>query len=69
MFKEDKLKHIVVSAIIMVILAIFLPKWIAAIVTLSISIGKELYDKYSGKGYAEWKDLFADIIGILIGIF
>jgi hypothetical protein len=68
LFREDKLKHIVVSAIIMVALSLVLPKWIAAIITLSIGIGKEVYDKVSKKGCAEWKDLVADCIGILIGV-
>lgn len=65
---EDKLKHIVVSAIIMVTLNLILPTWIAALITLSIGIGKEVYDKVSGKGCAEWKDLLADLVGILIGV-
>ena len=65
---EDKLKHIVVSAIIAVALNIFLPWWVAAILTLAIGVGKEVYDKVSGKGHPEWKDLLADLVGILIGI-
>ena len=67
-FKEDKLKHIVISAVIMVLLSLFLPKLIAAIITLAIGIGKELYDKYTGKGCAEWEDLLSDLVGIAIGI-
>lgn len=35
---------------------------------LAVSIGKELYDKYSGKGNAEWEDLVADLVGIAIGL-
>ena len=65
---EDKLKHIVVSAIIAVSLNLFLPWWVAAILTLCVGIGKEVYDKVSGKGNPEWKDLAADLIGILIGV-
>lgn len=65
---EDKLKHVVVSAIIAVALNLFLPWWIAGLITLSIGIGKEVYDKVSGKGCAEWKDLLADLIGIIIGV-
>ena len=64
----DKYKHIVVSAIIAVTLNLFLPWWGAALITLAIGIGKEVYDKVRGKGYAEWKDLLADLVGILIGI-
>lgn len=64
----DKYKHIVVSAIITVVLNLILSWWVAGLVTLSIGVGKEVYDKVSGKGCAEWKDLLADVIGILIGI-
>lgn len=64
----DKLKHIVVSAIIMVIFNLFLPTYMAAIITFAIGIGKEVYDKTTNKGCPEWKDLLADIIGIIIGI-
>lgn len=64
----DKYKHIVVSAIIAVALNLFLPWWVAALITLAIGVGKEVYDKVSGKGCAEWKDLLADLVGILIGV-
>ena len=64
----DGLKHIVVSAIIITILNIFLPMWLSATITLVIGVGKELYDKISGKGCAEWKDIVCDIIGIVIGV-
>lgn len=68
MIGEDKLKHIVVSATIAVALNLFLPWWVAALITLAIGVGKEVYDKVSGKGCAEWKDLLADLVGILIGV-
>lgn len=64
----DKYKHIVVSAIIAVALNLFLTWWVAGLVTLAIGVGKEVYDKVSGKGCAEWSDLAADVVGILIGI-
>lgn len=65
---EDKLRHIVVSAIIAVALNLILPWWVAGILTLCIGVGKEVYDKVSGKGHPEWKDLLADLVGILIGV-
>lgn len=65
---EDKLKHIVISAIIAVALNLFLPWWVAVLITLAIGVGKEVYDKVSGKGCAEWGDLIADLVGILIGV-
>ena len=64
----DKYKHIVVSAIICVALKLFLPWWVAALITLAIGVGKEVYDKVSGKGCAEVKDIVCDIVGILIGV-
>ena len=68
MIGEDKLKHVVVSAIITVVLNLFLPWWAAALIILAIGISKEVYDKTTNKGCAEWEDLLADVIGIIIGI-
>lgn len=65
---NDKLKHALVSAAIAAILSLFLSWWGAALITLAIGIGKEVYDKVSGKGCAEWLDLLADVVGIIIGI-
>ena len=64
----DKYKHIVVSAIIAVALNLLLPWWVAGLVTLAIGVGKEVYDKVSGKGCCEVKDIVCDIVGILIGV-
>ena len=64
----DKYKHIVVSAVIATALSLFFPWWVAALVTLAIGVGKEVYDKVSGKGRAEWGDLLADVVGIIIGV-
>jgi Na+-translocating ferredoxin:NAD+ oxidoreductase RnfD subunit len=65
---EDKLKHIVVSAIIAVALNLFLPWLAAAGIAFAIGVGKEVYDMVSGKGCSEWGDLLADVVGIIIGI-
>lgn len=67
-FTEDKLKHVIVSAVVMVMLSLVLPKWVAVIATLSIGVSKEVYDKVSKRGCAEWKDLLADCIGVIIGL-
>lgn len=65
---EDKLKHIVASAIIAVVLSLFFPWWVAAGITFAVGVGKEVYDMMSGKGCSEWGDLLADVVGIIIGI-
>jgi hypothetical protein len=66
--EKDKLLHIVISAIIMVLLGLILPTWAAALTTLCVGIGKEIYDKVSGKGCPELMDIVYNCIGILIGI-
>jgi uncharacterized protein YfiM (DUF2279 family) len=33
-----------------------------------ISIGKEIYDRRTGKGCAEWKDIACDLVGIIVGV-
>lgn len=65
---SDKLLHVVASAVIMVVLGLALPTWVAALATLLVGIGKEVYDKVTGKGCCEWMDLVCDCIGILIGV-
>ena len=64
---SDWMMHVILSSIIVTLLSLVLPKWVAAIITLTIGIGKEVYDKVSKKGWAEWKDIICDIIGIIIG--
>lgn len=65
---SDGMMHVILSAFICAILNIVLPWELAGMITFAIGIGKELYDKYSKKGCAEWKDLFCDLFGILLGI-
>lgn len=65
---SDGMEHVILSALIACILNIVLPWWVAAIITLAVGIGKEIYDKVSGKGCSEVKDIVCDIVGILIGI-
>lgn len=68
MFNYDGCKHIILSAILVVLMKMFLPICAAIIVVAIMGIAKEVYDKVSGKEHSEWKDLLADVVGILIGI-
>ena len=61
--RTDYLLHFLVSAVIMAVLAYFLPAPLAFGITLAIGIGKEVYDKVSKKGTAELADLFFDFLG------
>lgn len=68
-FNFDGCKHIIISAILVSILKLFIPIVIATIIVLIIGIIKGLiWDKYLEKGTCELKDLYANIIGIIIGI-
>lgn len=63
----DGCKHIILSAILTVVGKLLLPLWVVCPLVFSIGIVKEIYDKVSGKGCAENKDMVCDIIGIIIG--
>lgn len=65
---SDGMMHLILSATIAVVINLFLPWELAGVITLAIGIGKEVYDKASGNGCAEMKDIVCDIAGILIGI-
>lgn len=68
-FNFDGCKHIIVSAILVCIFKLFIPMIVAAIVVLVIGVLKGLvWDKYLKQGTYELKDLYANIIGIIIGI-
>lgn len=66
-FGQDGLTHILVSLILYAVLEAFMPIWIAALVTLAVGFIKELvWDKWLKKGTAEWRDIIADVVGILL---
>lgn len=64
----DKVKHIVACFCIAFPIGILNP--IAGlVVAILVGIGKEVYDKVSGKGVADFWDLVADFIGAVFGCF
>ena len=69
-FGQDGLLHILCSLVLCAVLAAFLPWWAAALITLAIGITKELvWDRWMKKGTAEWRDIIADVVGVLLGVF
>lgn len=64
----DKILHVLVSLVLMLEFQRFLPVWGALTVVLTIGIIKEVYDKVSGKGTPDWRDIVADCIGIVLGL-
>lgn len=41
---------------------------LAVIVVALIGIGKEIWDRRTGKGCAEFKDVACDLVGIIVGV-
>lgn len=65
-FGVDGLAHMLVSLILCAVLAAFMPVWIAALVAIAIGFIKELvWDRWLKKGTAEWRDIIADVVGIV----
>ena len=70
-FGPDKAKHFVVSAVIQSVGHSVLrangfeyreAAWTAGVATLSVGVGKELWDRYRGRAFS-WRDLSADAAG------
>lgn len=73
----DKYEHFALAAIsaavIKVLLHLLMPVWasmlVSFVVVLLCAIGKELiYDKAKGKGTPEWADLWAGVLGAVVGV-
>lgn len=67
-FGYDGLKHVVASNVMVVVLNLILPLWVAVLVAALAGVGKEVvWDKLMKKGTFDKKDLIADAVGIIIG--
>jgi len=75
----DKYRHLLVSAMVVGLVADVLrvegrqPRvraaWFSVGVSLSLGVGKELYDRSHPGHVASWRDLAADLAGIALGVF
>lgn len=67
-FGYDGLKHVIASNVMVVVLNLILPLWVAVLVSALAGVGKEVvWDKLMKKGTFDKKDLIADAVGIIIG--
>lgn len=64
----DGCKHIILSALIVVVANLFLPPWAAALIALAIGGLKEFNDYRTGTGQVQVKDIICDIVGLIIGL-
>lgn len=67
-FGFDGLKHVIASNLIVVLINVFLPLWIAVVIAAAVGIGKEVvWDKILKKGTFDKRDIISDAVGIVIG--
>lgn len=64
---NDKLKHLLINFVIVVLVGFFNLK-IGVALAIAVSLGKILYDKFKLNSW-NWDNVIVDIIGILLGIF
>lgn len=64
----DGLTHIIVMAIVSKLVLCVVPVWLMLLLMLCVAVSKELLDRFTGQGCAEWKDLVCDVIGIVIAL-
>lgn len=69
MITKDKIYHFAVSAILLVIFALLLDVEWSLLIVLALGILKELFDRYYKKKRFDWKDLFADAVGAVAGLW
>lgn len=64
----DGLLHIETCALIYIIIEAICPWWVALIATVAAAVGKEIYDRLTGKGTPEWHDIICDAVGLVAAI-
>jgi len=60
----DKVAHFSVSAFLTLGIAYFFPVWVAVVIVTTVGFGKEYID-YKNGGKFDWKDIQADMLGII----
>lgn len=66
LLQEDKIKHVVLSFIITIIVYYYFDLLIASTISLIVGTTKEVIDKYYYKSGFCWQDMKANCIGIVL---
>ena len=65
---QDGLLHILCCIVLVSVIDIVLPLWVAIIATVVVGLAKEfVWDKRLGRGTFDKKDLLCYLVGIIIG--
>ena len=65
-FTSDKYMHFIVCMILVQLIALFIPVLYAMLIVFLIGLLKEIYDSKQQDNTFSFKDLFSDILGIVI---
>lgn len=66
MIKTDKIKHFIVSFVMVLVLNAFIGPLYAITATFVVGVAKETLDHFTPCNKFDVYDLFADVLGILI---
>ena len=65
-FTSDKYIHFIVCMILVQLIALFIPVLYSMLIVFIIGLSKEIFDSKQQDDTFSFKDLFADILGIII---
>ena len=65
-FTADKYVHFIVCMILVQLIALFVPVLYAMLIVFILGLGKEIFDSKQQDDTFSFKDLFSDILGIVI---
>ena len=65
-FTSDKYIHFIVCMILVQLIALFIPFYYAMLIVFILGLGKEIFDSTQQDNTFSFKDLFSDILGIVI---
>lgn len=65
-FTSDKYVHFIVCMILVQLIALFIPVLYAMLIVFILGLGKEIFDSTQQDDIFSFKDLFSDILGIVI---
>lgn len=65
-FTSDKYVHFIVCIILVQLIALFIPFYYAMLIVFILGLGKEIFDSKQKNNIFSFKDLFSNILGIII---